>query len=91
MASKIFQISEWARALDQADNEDDLNGLSPGGAAERLGVTRQTVYNLLKRGDLDRVTIVDSEGKKFGVIITNASLLRYQEKESQQDLLTSIG
>ena len=86
---KVISLKDWSKGLQE--KEDDFNGLSPGGAASSLGVTRQTIYNLIKRGDLDRITILDDAGKTLAVLITTSSLIRYRAKMSEEapDLFSS--
>jgi hypothetical protein len=38
-----------------------MKSVSPGGAASRLGITRQGVYNLIKRGKLRAWFVYDEE------------------------------
>lgn len=59
MVYEFGSIEEYYKAY-TADNS--LTGLSPGGAGGRLGLTRQGVYNAIKRGSLDLIRI----GQPFG-------------------------
>lgn len=63
-----------------AEEENNLTGPSPGGAASELRISRQAVHEAIARGRLDayRVTY-DSEGKELsGIYVTRASLDRYK-------------
>ncbi len=93
MTAKVFTLKEWYEAMEKSKDETRFNGVSPGGAANRLGVTRQTIYNLLKRDQLDRITIVDSDGDKLAVLITMESLIRYKHgcDKNSTDLFASAG
>jgi hypothetical protein len=54
-------------------------GDSPGGAAVRLGVSRQYVHKLLnmREGGLDQVRVVSKEGKLQSIFVTEESMRRF--------------
>jgi len=68
-------LDDWQTALKQ---EPGLNGLSPGGVAGHLGVTRQAVHAAVKSGRLDAVRVSDGGELRF-ILITNDSLQRFVE------------
>ena len=43
--------------------------LSPGGVAQELGVTREAVYDLIKRGRLDAIRLTTRFGKLLALVI----------------------
>lgn len=70
---------DWVAAMANATRaeEKELNGPSPGGLAEVLGLSRQRVYQLLKEGKLEGVAVMDA---KFGLrafYVTESSIERY--------------
>ena len=74
-------IDEWVSKNQELDNEGlpNFNGLSPGGAASRLGVSRQRISQLVKEGKLDRIEIIDDAGHQLGVLITSDSIERFKQ------------
>ncbi len=60
-------LSEYLRAL---QNHEIEPGLSPGGVAGRLGITRKAVTTLARRGHLPpRVVLDDNDGKDNALAI----------------------
>jgi hypothetical protein len=56
--------------------DSSLRGISPGGAAAALGITRQGVYSAIKRGTLDMVRITE-RGTGPYLIIPDGSIEQY--------------
>ena len=56
-----MQLKDWERVLEarKPDLADFSQGLSPGGAAGELGISRQAVHKAIHRGDLDVLAIYD--------------------------------
>lgn len=81
-------LEDWKRSERPFD---EICGLSPGGAASQLGVSRQVIYAWVDLGILDRVTI--GEGGKLVVFISTRSLywveniIKQLREEWQTDLL----
>ena len=76
-----FMIYEFSshEAMIQAWAEDPgLPGPSPGGAASMLKITRQGVYQAVKRGSLDMIRLKEPGRPGPLLYITNASLERYK-------------
>jgi hypothetical protein len=80
-----YTLRQWHDALSNSENPDEFNGVSPGGAASILGVSRQTIYAMLARDDLDRLTLIDRAGKQIAVLITDASIIRYRLSQETRD------
>jgi transposase len=60
-------------------------GMSPGGAAARLGMSRQAVYDLVRRGKLDMVKIKKKEQVRYSEIyVTEESLERELERREKK-------
>lgn len=57
-----------------------LKGCSPGHVASVLGITRQAIYNAVKRGELDEVRVSDSTRSAPFIIITDESVERYKSR-----------
>lgn len=77
MAHRRMTFDAWMRAAVKAYGEPrylDLNGDSPGGAAVRLGVARQRVYQLAEEGRLDMLSVLGSDGETRFTVITENSL-----------------
>ena len=74
---KQMTITEWKNMPTR--KETVWNGLSPGGAAEELGVSRQMVHKAWKKGHMDRLDITDDAGKLLATIVPWESIYRYQE------------
>lgn len=58
-------------------NDPSLRGISPGGAASALGITRQGIYSAIKRGTLDMVRITE-RGTGPYLIIPDGGMNRYK-------------
>jgi hypothetical protein len=84
MIMKCRTWAEWEKLYDEKGPEHAL-GMSPGGAAARLGVTRQRVHQLIREDLLDAVRIRDcSLGiRGFVMYVTEASLRRLIESRKK--------
>lgn len=60
------------------DDDPGMRGPSPGGAAGKLGITRQGVYSAVKRGSLDMIRVAEPGRASPSIFITNASIERYK-------------
>lgn len=58
--NSISEFSEYIKL-----HPETLASLSPGGAAGRLGITRQAVHKLINRGKLKTWIVYDEEARKF--------------------------
>jgi hypothetical protein len=75
-----FETPEEFRAYVQ-DHPEAL-GISPGGAAGRLGVTRQAIYDLIKRGKLRAWFVYDCEaGSCYDVPGNRASYVYVSQED----------
>lgn len=90
MAVRNIQRKAWQRAIDAEDpTVTNLSrGFSPGGAAARLGISRQAVHYAIQRGTLDALAVHDGE-KLLHYTISADSLEAYRAKLQQRafDLL----
>jgi hypothetical protein len=75
----------WAELLAQSRGKPDYQrwmGVSPGGAAVQLKVSRQRVWQLVKDGRLDMVMLADNEAAEPSAwLVTNASVERYRKSK----------
>ena len=71
MAWREMEVLQWAKAL---VDEKDVNGDSPGGAAARLGVSRQYVHKLIDQGELDAVRVVNKKGGLIAICVNEKKL-----------------
>lgn len=71
MAWREMELLQWAKAL--VDGKD-VNGDSPGGAAARLGVTRQYVHKLIDEDELDAVRVVKKGGGLVAICVGEKKL-----------------
>jgi hypothetical protein len=74
---------EWSKIFESLpENErDEWDGVSPGGAAGQLGVSRQRIHQLLTQGKLNAVELIDEDGTFRAFTVTAASIRRYQESD----------
>jgi hypothetical protein len=97
MARRRMTMVAWAKALH--DHEDtlrfgDYQGSSPGGAADRLGVTRQYIHKLVDQGQLDLLELYLGDDKKKRTVawlVTSNSIERWAaaRMSEQTELLSS--
>jgi len=55
-----------------------VDGLSPGGAAQKLGMTRQAIHKAIRKNRLTAFWITDSEGNHVATLIPPEELERYR-------------
>jgi len=55
-------------------------GLSPGGVASYLGITRQSVHNAMRRDLLDVIYVIDQGGEQVATLIPMRSVLAYEQQ-----------
>ena len=78
MYIKYENLVEWAKSV-----EDMEKGLSPGGLANKIGVTRQTINNWINSDVIDAHTF-DSESGVYVMIDADTEMnkiLRYKERK----------
>lgn len=78
-----YQKELWALPDDQ---KDLVNGWSPGFVAARLGITRQAVYQAIKRDKLHAYRISETgkpQSRLLSLIITEASVREWQNSETR--------
>ena len=90
MALKRMQLSTWER-LTKDGTPDELLGLSPGGAASTLGISRQGVHEAIRRGKLDAFAVYHGVRLRFFIVRAD-SIQRYHEERlaRTRQLLDSI-
>ena len=71
MAWREMELLAWAKALTE---DKDVNGDSPGGAAARLGVTRQYVHKLISEDELDAIRVVKKGGGLVAICVNERKL-----------------
>ena len=90
---KRMTVDQWSEKLFKygKDPDDkrygDYMGLSPGGAAGHLNVGRPMVNNLIRRGILDVIELLDREGAIVAWILTDNSIDRYVAQTSRKACL----
>ena len=86
MAVRKFSIDRWIKAVASAHGKPaaaELNGLSPGGVASQLEISRQAVHQAVHRGDLDAIIVNDGNGKLRMFMITASSIERFKQKRAR--------
>lgn len=79
----IYEFTSHEEMVDAWEKDRGLCGPSPGGAAARLSITRQAVYNAVKRGSLDMVRLKESGRSGPYLYITDASIERYKKNQGK--------
>lgn len=84
MTWETHDIDEFHRKLHSAPpaERDLFLGLSPGGAAARLGVSRNAIYQAVKRGTLKGFALTQ-DGKMVARIIPDRSLTEYENSDTR--------
>lgn len=88
-----MNYADWADNLARTHGQPSYKswmGLSPGGAAAELGVTRQRIWQMVKEGKLDMLLLADNDKAKVSAwLITDASIQRLKlgKMSEQGDLL----
>ena len=54
----IYEFDSFEAYQEACERDPSLNGSSPGGSRVALGLTRQGIYNAVRRGALDLVRLV---------------------------------
>lgn len=57
---------------------------SPGGVAGELDISRDAVYDLIKRGRLDAIRLVTLTGRLLALVVPNESVERYRATRYQR-------
>jgi len=85
MAWKNMTVRQWQDLLERTpdDQKADVIGLSPGGAAALLNVTRQAVHNAIDRG-LMSATRVRDRGKLISINIPYSDIQRYKLEHAKK-------
>jgi len=73
----IYEFDSFDAYHAACESDPSLRGISPGGAAGDLGITRQGIYNAVKRGSLDMVRVTE-RGTGPYLIITDGGIQRYR-------------
>jgi len=93
MSIRRMTFQAWGEALALTHGKPEYRqvmGSSPGGAGERLGLTRQRIWQLCKEGKLDMILLADNDEAKVSTwLITDASMDRVLKSKpmEQADLL----
>lgn len=72
----IYEFDSFDAYHVACERDSSLKGVSPGGAACALGITRQGIYNAVKRGSLDMVRVTE-RGTGPYLIIPDGAIQRY--------------
>lgn len=75
MAWREMELMKWAKAL--VDGKD-VNGDSPGGAAARLGVSRQYIHKLIDDDVLDAIRVTN-KGRLAAIVLNETKLALYEK------------
>lgn len=89
MAVRHMSYAQWYDLLIRSLETDsphevvpEIAGMSPGGAAAFLGVSRQRVHQLMKAGKLDAITVWENPKRRTGlpqaIYISARSLRAFQ-------------
>ena len=74
----LQELAERVSAAKTDAELDQYRGLSPGGAAQALGISRPSIYTALNKGALDSIRLLDDNGSTCtGLLITKASIEEY--------------
>ena len=88
MAIRKMKMLAWQKATAAALGKPSwqaLNGRSPGGVADELGVSRQAIHNAVHRGQLDAVLVVDDRTEELRLfMIPEPSLEAYKARREQR-------
>jgi len=85
MAYRNMTAQAWARILNTSpDGQMTVNGVSPGPAANELGISRQALHKAIRANRLDAIRIVNADGKTTAVLIPGAELRRFQRSRAQK-------
>lgn len=83
MATRTLTLPEWLRLVRRHATDDgfaNVSGFPVIDAADRLGVSKQRVHQLLEAGVLDSLAIVNKRGTVAVMLVTEASVNRYLAK-----------
>ena len=84
MATHKMTIDEWGKQIASLDKRStkykQIMGLSPGGAASYLNITRQMLHKLIKQGKLDKIDCVDSTGHLVATLVSDYSIAKYAKE-----------
>ena len=72
----IYEFDSFDAYHAACEKDPSMRGMSPGGAASHMSVTRQAVFNAIRRGTLDLVRITEQGTGPF-LIIPDGSRLNY--------------
>lgn len=78
-----INTATWHRKL-QGPDSSEVNGYSPGGAAEELGISRQAIMQAISHGRLDAVRVPLPRGPGCFWIITPAALQAFSEARNKR-------
>lgn len=81
----ITECKDWKAWEELAEKKemDEVLGMSPGGVAGRLGVSRQRVHKMIDEGRLDAVKVKDRSMGYAVVYVTEASVRREIERRKK--------
>lgn len=86
-------LENWQLAMGRARTREErgkLGGLSPGGAAAELDISRRAVYYAVERGELEMVRVHDRVGHLLFVMVTDESLVCYKAQRASQVVKESV-
>lgn len=79
MPYEVMSLQRYSELLTStpADRVCEVNGVSPGGAAARLGITRQGLHNAIVRGHI-KVFKLLRDSSLVAIIVPDAEIERYR-------------
>lgn len=80
MARKDLEYVTQQQWAEEVANGQRDPGLSPGGAADELGIPRNAVMQAVRRGQIPMTVIVDEKGRETAYYIESQHIERYRQK-----------
>lgn len=85
MAIRKMNTKLWNKLTAESEAyRAKLLGLSPGGAAAELGISRQAVHKAIRRGDLDAVIVNNEDGSLSMFMIPEDSVQAFKARREQR-------
>jgi len=82
-------LTQWDELVEKGDPlVEKIKGPSPGGAASELGVTRQRIHDLIRRGKLDATAVY--KGRKLLFYMVSDQSIERQKKARRRYYLERL-